>query len=563
MENKGLSKFYSHQEWFEQFRNSPEYKRLKNHPIAYFCAEYGLGDQLPFSGGLGILSGDILKEAGDQKLPMIAVGLYYHSGLVCEKDEPKFLKVKELPTKEVGLKIVLDSNHKPLIIKVPIKNQDVLVQAWVKKVNGIKLFLLDTDLKENNINDRIITNHLYPSDKEIGLKQSMIIGIGGVRLLKAMKIEPEIYHISEGHSAMAAFELIGQEMKNRELNFNEAKQFARRRIVFTNHTLVPAGNKVFNNDLVSVLLSKYSQELKIPTMELIKFGLINEFNVFSLTMVGLRTAGIINAVSNLHSQKAKELWPDYPMVGVTNGIHIKTWNLLENPKNSTNLWSIHQKRKKILLDFIKKKTSQDWPINNLLIGWARRIVSYKRPTVLFENLKKLKTIAQNKNQPIKIVMAGQPHRSDEVGIQLLKEIRLLAETELKGLLVYLPEYNIEMAKLLISGCDVWLNTPVVGFEACGTSGMKAGLNGVLPFSTKDGWINEIEMYGKGWLIKNEAINSNILETLEKYIIPLYYSRNSKGCPEQWIRNMKNSREMILNDFSATRLLEDYIKMLYL
>jgi len=551
--------------WFEKFRTTSEYKRLKDRPIAYFCAEYGLEDKLPiFSGGLGILAGDVIKEAMDQKLPMVAVGLYYHRGYICGDKALDLSICEDLPPVQAGLIPVLDSNNKPLIIKVPIQDRDVFVQAWEKKLDRLSLYLLDTDLKENMQADRIITDRLYTDDKELRLKQSMILGIGGLRFLEAMKIHPSIYHINEGHSAMLAFELIYHEMKERHLGFDEAIQFARRRMVFTNHTLVPAGNEVFSNDLAALLLAKYSQVLGVPVSELVKLGLVQESSIFSMTMVSLRLAGIVNAVSKLHAKKAKEIWADHPMVGITNGVHIGTWDMLKsNAEEHGSLWAAHQKRKKELLNFIKKQTGQIWSLDHLLLGWARRIVSYKRPMALVEDLKNFQAIAKSSIRPVKVVMAGQPHPSDEDGIRLFKEIKSLANAELKDILVYLPNYDIEKAKLLVSGCDVWLNTPVLGFEACGTSGMKAALNGVLPFSTKDGWIDEIEMYGKGWLIKSDNVTVDSLATLKKQIVPMYYDCDSHGIPVRWEENMHNCRQMIKKDFCATRMLKEYTETLYL
>lgn len=556
----------AHQVWFEEFRATPEYTSMSDRPVAYFCAEYGIQDTLPiFAGGLGILAGDVIKEAGEQKLPMVAIGLYYHRGYICGERELDIQACQDLQPDKAGLEKVVDTEHKPVIVNVPIHDEDVLVQAWKKTIaNGVTLFLLDTNLEENTPNNRLITDRLYTSDKETRLKQGIVIGIGGLRFLEALHIHPSMYHINEGHSAMLAFELIYHEMRERHLTFDEAKQFARRRMVFTNHTLVSAGNEVFSNDLVALLLSRYAEVLGVPVSELVKMGLIQESSSFSMTMMSLRMSGIINGVSKLHAKKAKDIWADHPMVGITNGIHIKTWDRVENDSDKVgDLWTSHQLRKKTLLNFIKKQTGTDWSTNHLLVGWARRMVSYKRPLALTEDLKKIQELTGNSKQPLRVVMAGQPHPRDEEGVRMLKEIKSLSKGDLHNVLVYLPQYNIEMAKLLVSGCDVWLNTPVVGYEASGTSGMKAALNGVLPLSTKDGWIDEIEMSGKGWLINSENAAADLMEILEKQIIPLYYNRDSEGVPVLWEQNMRNSRQMILNNFSATRMLREYIETLYI
>jgi starch phosphorylase len=548
-----------HQAWFEQFQDTPEYKKLKDHPVAYFCAEYGMEGNLPFSGGLGILAGDTIKEAGDQKIPIVAIGLHYHDSILGAKNQTNLPNQEKFIPSQADLKLVLDIHKKPLQVKVIINDHDVFVQAWTKKINGINLFLLDTDINDNSPNDRKITNNLYDGNREIDIKQSMVIGIGGLKFLEAMGIHSETYHINEGHAAMMIFELIYQEMEKNNLSFEEAKKSVRHRIFYTNHTLTSGGNKKFDNDMVSSLLSGYAKILDVPVSELIKIGLIPKLNIFSLTMLSLRMASNINAVSKLHAQRAKEFWPEYTMESVTNGIHVRTWDMLKNDLDGEgSLWTAHQERKKILLEYIKKQTGQDLSTDHLLIGWARRFVLYKRPMVLFEDIKKLKLLAENSKKPIKIVVAGNPQKNHEEGLILLEKIKLLSKTGLKDILVVLPNYDIEMAKLLVTGCDVWLNTPIVGFEACGTSGMKAALNGVLPFSTKDGWVDEIEMDGKGWLIKNENTNIDLLETLQNKIVPLYYERNSQGIPVQWEEYMINSRKMILNDFCASRMLKEYL-----
>ena len=552
------------QVWFEEFRKTSKYKNLIGRPVAYFCAEYALDDKLPlFAGGLGVLAGDLIKEAGDQKLPLVAVGLYYHRGYVDETDTEKASKgVSRLGP--ASFEQVVNSGGKPIIIKVPLYDREVLIKAWEKIIKGTWLILLDTDLDGNTPSDRLITDKLYTNDKETRLKQNIVIGIGGQRFLEAMRVHPSIYHINEGHSAMLALELIYLQMKKRHLNFNDATQFARQHMVFTNHTLVPAGNEVYSNDLVALMLSKYSEALGVPVSELIKLGLVQESSIFSMTMMSLRMSRTISAVSKLHAKKAKEIWADHPMIGITNGIHIKTWDMIKKDSGKAGeLWRIHQTRKQALFNFVKEKTGKDWSANHLLLGWARRIVSYKRPLAILDDLPKILEICRNSERPVRLIMSGRPHPGDEKGARMVKEIVSLSEGKLKDVLVYLPGYNIEIAKLLVAGCDAWLNTPIVGFEASGTSGMKAAINGVLPISTRDGWIDEIEMRGKGWLIENENVTADLMKTLEKYVAPLYYNIDSNGIPAQWEENRRNSRRMVLSNFNTTRMLREYIEKLYL
>ncbi|MBU0625387.1 alpha-glucan family phosphorylase, partial [Patescibacteria group bacterium] len=244
-------------------------------------------------------------------------------------------------------------------------------------------------------------------------------------------------------------------------------------------------------------------------------------------------------------------------------VHIPTWDMISAVNiEKDKLWFLHQQRKETLLKFIEEKTGQRWNQSDFLVGWARRFVEYKRPLAILKDLKRFIALAKNKERPVRLVYAGLPHASDEVGQALLKELQQLIDGPLAGLVVYLPDFSIEEAKLLVSGCDVWLNTPVVGFEACGTSGMKAALNGCLPFSTQDGWVHEAEMFGVGWLIDDVKISEDILDKLEHDILPMYYNRFKEGISEEWERHMRNSRDMAINQFSATCMVKKYIKMLY-
>ncbi len=554
--------------WFQEFKDSETHARFKKRPIAYFCAEYGLGDKSPtYAGGLGVLAGDVIREAADRDVPMIAVGLYYHYGYSCGASGHVGRSLDEchrVTPEGIGLKPVNNEHGNRLQVKVPVKDRQVVVQAWEWRDDDVVVYLLDTDIEDNEPNDRRITDWLYVGDKEMRLKQEMILGIGGLRMVEAMKYHPSIYHMNEGHSAILAFELIRHQMKEREIGFDEAKQFVRRRVVMTNHTLVAAGNEVYSNDLVALMLDGYAHELQVPVQELVKMGLVQESSTFSMTMLALRMCGVVNAVSKLHAEKAREIWADHPMVAVTNGVHMPTWDMIKGVGNeSGEIWAAHQGRKRELLKFLEKKSDIKFGEDELLIGWARRFVQYKRPLAILKNLERFIEIAKQEGRPVRMVYAGVPHSSDEVGQGLLKELKQKIEGELKGIVTYVHEYSIEEAQLMVSGCDVWLNTPVVGFEACGTSGMKAALNGCLTFSTKDGWVDEAEMYGVGWLIDSVKISDNSLDILENEIVPMYYERNDAGVPEEWERHMRNSRDMAKNQFSATRMVRKYVKMLYL
>ena len=476
-------------------------------PVAYFCAEYELNSSLPiYAGGLGILAGDYLREANDQNVNIVAIGLFYDFNNSIELD--------------------------PILqVDVPIQDKKIKIQVYKYLVGSIPVYLLSSPP---------ITHKLYVADKETRLKQEIILGIGGLRALEALKIHPVAYHLNEGHSAFLALELIRHEMQERKIGFADAIAIARQRIIFTNHTLVAAGREVYSNDLVALMLTDYAQELGVPVAEIVKLGLVQESSAFSMTMLSLRMAETVNAVSKLHAQKAVEIWSDHPMTYVTNGIHIPTWD-----RTGEDVVEGHKTQKGKLLK------SLGWDPKTLVLGWARRFVEYKRPLAILEDLDRFRHL------PVKIIFSGEPHESDIRGKELLQVLRELIKTKIGDMAVYIPDYNLEIAKQMVSGCDVWLNTPIVGFEACGTSGMKAALNGTLPCSTRDGWVDEAEFYGVGWILDNDHLDENILDVLEHDIVPMYY-----GQPDQWRKHMKNAREMIINQFSTTRMLGEYLDKLY-
>lgn len=550
--------------WFEEFNKSQNREKLKTNPVAYFCAEYALTSNLPiYAGGLGVLAGDLLREANTQSLPLVAIGLYYNDGYeslhnVDQKGYIEAPHIHKLP-ESYGLEPVLDENGKLLTITVPIGERQVVVRAWRWQTGMIPVFLLDTGCDENSPEDRKITDHLYVIDRETRLRQEIVLGIGGARMLKKFKVTPSIYHMNDGHPSLLAYEVIKDIMDRQNLSFEDAAKKAREKIVFTNHTLVTGGQEIFSNDLVSLLLSSYAAEQNIPWDKFISLGKVQDANSFSLTNLSLTSAGLINAVSKIHAKYARNLWPNYSLFPITNGINIPFWNAIADEA----FWESHIENKRALLEKIYHLTGKHWVETDLIIGWARRLVEYKRPMALLENVEALKELFKNTSKPFKIVFSGRLHPSDLDATKTLENFHKIIEEALPGNAVFLPEYDMDTAKLMVSGSDVWLNTPVVGFEACGTSGMKAALNGVLPLSTRDGWIDEIELLDKGWGLDNDHIGQSIIGTLKNDILPLYYNRDAKGVPQTWLRNMKNCRELIKNDFSTTRMLREYIEKLYL
>ncbi len=541
--------------WFDEFRKSEHFAFLQKKPIAYFSVEYALSDVLPtYAGGLGVLAGDYVRELGDQKIPAVAIGIYYQNKYGSLDAPHKQSPSAILNPEEQGLKPVLDEDQKPILVKVPIEDHDVFLKAWVWQNNSIPVYLLDSDVEENSHVDRQIVYQLYDADKETRLKQEMILGIGGFRLLEKLNIQPSIYHMNEGHSAMLYLEIIRHEMQKRKIGFNDAISLSNHHVVFTNHTLVASGNEIFSNELFNFLLSRYASELEVPISDILALGSIQDSNSFSMSLMSLKLAGKINAVSELHAKEAVKSWSDYSFDFVTNGIHIPSWDKV----GESDLIFTHRENKKLLLSQIKNQTGIEWGIDDLLIGWARRMVRYKRPLSLFGDIQRLKLLAQEKT-PIRIVMAGIAHQSDDDGREMVEQIKEIMKKDLPDTAVFLSDYNITLARFLTTGCDIWLNTPVVGSEACGTSGMKSALNGTLTMSTKDGWIYEVNTAEIGWDIDSGSIEKSILDVLQHDILPKYYKEDKN----QWQQLMKNGRNLVLKKFSATRMLKEYIEKLYL
>lgn len=532
-------------------------------PVAYFCLEYALTSDIPiYAGGLGILAGDILREANDQSFPLVAVGLYYNDGYetLHNVDQRGYIEAPHVhrAPESFGFTPALNNQGQQISVAVPIQDKNIVARAWVWHVGKVPVYLLDTDSPENSPQDRKITDHLYVLDRETRMKQEMILGIGGYRLLAALGIKPSIYHMNEGHSSFLALEVIREYMGGGRLSFEEAFEKARQRIVFTNHTLVTGGQEVFGNELVSYLLSKYINDLGIPAQKIIDLGEIPDSNSFSLTYLALRTAKITNAVSRIHATVAGEMIPDHKLIPITNGIHIPTWDAV----SGEDLWESHLENKRILVEKIRLAKSVTWDKNDLIIGWARRLVSYKRPMALLENVEALKQLIKDASKPFRLVFSGKLHPGDADALGVLEEFHKIIETDLYDNAVFLPDYDLETARLMTAGCDVWANTPIIGFEACGTSSMKAALNGGLPLSTRDGWMAEIDFLDKGWVLADDHVNQSFIHNLKNNILPVYYDRDANNIPQNWLANMKNCREFIKNEFSATRMLQEYVEKLY-
>ncbi|NLC87312.1 MAG: glycosyltransferase family 1 protein [Clostridiaceae bacterium] len=615
--------------WF--LRN---YQDNKNDLIAYFSAEYGLDQILSiYSGGLGILSGDHLKSASDLGIPLVAVGLLYKNGYFHQKINgygDQETEYKKVDIASLPIKPVKDENGKDLTIYVKFPKRRLYLKVWKINVGRINLYLLDSDIEENHEEYRNITTTLYGGDQEIRISQEIVLGMAGVRLLKELGLKPTVYHMNEGHSSFLIIELIKNVMKEKEVSYEMAKDIVSSQTVFTTHTPVPAGNDIFPLDLVEKYFKGYWDRLGITKEEFLKMGMEPNPKTnagFNMGILALKIAGKKNGVSKLHGAVSRELfndiWPEIaadesPITHITNGIHTCSWlapNLKElyNEylipywqdhiyKDSTwekideipndKLWNAHMERKRKLMEVVKNNITTRLKRNGyhyeeineitaglnpniLTIGFARRFATYKRATLLFRDLERITQIVNNSEMPVQIIIAGKAHPADKEGQDLIKYIHEISmKPQFKGKVFLLENYNMEVSRYLISGVDVWLNTPRRPMEASGTSGQKASVNGVVNFSILDGWWAEGYNQRNGWAIGTNAEYENydvqdnfdsesVYQTLENKIVPAYYEKDEEGISSKWLEYMKNSISSTGGKYSTARMLVDYTNKLYM
>lgn len=598
--------------WFSS--NYPKWDK----PIVYLCMEYGIGKSLPiYSGGLGILAGDHIKTASDLGLPFVAIGLLYKHGYFKQEIDTTGNQIEIFPSydpDEMPIKHVLKENGEPLLIEVPIENRTVYARVFEVDVGRVRLYLLDTDVEENSWEDRKICDYLYNAELDKRIKQEILLGIGGMRLLEKLEIEPGVIHLNEGHPAFANFQRIAWYME-KGLRFEEALEVVRGTSVFTTHTPVPAGHDVFPVWFVEEKLIKFLEGL--PKEKFLSLGKVEEKDPnFNMSLLAIRTSNFVNGVSRLHADVTKLMWQglwkdvpldEIPIEGITNGVHTSTWVHEEMAKlydrymgkvwrNHVNLegiwyamekipdeelWDTHLRAKRQLIELIKRKIKErnerlgiDEPIpeideNALIIGFARRFATYKRAVLLLSDLERLNKIINNPEKPVYIIYAGKAHPRDLAGKEFLRKVYEISQMpEFRGKIILFENYDMGSARLMVAGVDVWLNNPRRPMEASGTSGMKAGLNGVPNLSIYDGWWIEGYNGRNGWVIgeettepENEADDSkdaqSLYELLETEIIPLYY-----GNREKWIQIMKESIKSIAPRFSTHRMVKEYMAKFY-
>lgn len=624
-------KTYMNQEtWYASLDDS---QKTENEKIAYFSFEYGLHESLPnYSGGLGILSGDHLKSASDLGLPFIAVGLLYRKGYFRQYLNADGWQQEydiENDFFNLALEKVLDSNGETMKVDVDLPGRKVYAQIWKANVGRIQLYYLDANIEENSVEDRDITAQLYGGNLETRIQQEILLGIGGIKALKKLGIKPTIYHMNEGHSAFLSLERIRQLMIDDKLDRKTAREVVFSSNVFTTHTPVPAGNDVFPIEMMQKYFMDYIKQIDMSMEEFLKLGKIdpnNQKEDFCMTVLALNLSAENNGVSELHGHVSREMWKDIwkgvpakelPIDSITNGIHTLSWisfdmqNLLDRylgPRWRTKpleygiwervqkipdaeLWRTHERRKERLIDFCRERLKAQIinrgftknEINHaeqiltpeaLTIGFARRFATYKRGTLLFRDIERLKKIISNPHRPVQIIFAGKAHPHDNGGKELIKNIaEICRREEFRDHIVFLEDYDINVARYMVQGVDVWLNNPRRPLEASGTSGMKVPPNGGLNFSILDGWWDEAYDGQNGWAIGNreeytdleyqDEVESNALyNVLENEIIPLYYERGRDDIPRQWVTAMKWSMQTVCPQFSTNRMVADYFNKFY-
>jgi glycogen phosphorylase len=540
-----------------------------DHPIAYFCAEYGLDHNLPiYAGGLGVLSGDTLKAAVDAKLPVAAVGLLYRGNdarqVITEdgtqKEEDIFVDPLSLGLEHVNV------DEQPLFIQVHLTQVNVWMHCWRKKLSeNVTLYLLDTETEQNHEEERTISHSLYHGTEDSQFQQQLLLGIGGVKLLHALNIHPALYHLNEGRPAFLHWQLIRSYMDQHGMKFDEAKAAAKDKTVYTNHTLVGAGNPGYDANLVRTYGQYYAEKMGIDIQRLIDDGLENDNpKTFNLTRFALNVSRKASGVSQMHYELSKQQWPEYDWVGITNGVHLPTWQDTEIKAaigDVEQLWDTHLEKKRELMKYVNGRTGYSYDPNRFVISWARRIAGYKQLEAVFADVERLRQLLSNQDRPCQILIAGKAHFGDTHGKALLKKIIGYMKQQLAGYVLFVPDYNLEVSKMLVSGSDLWLNTPQKGKEASGTSGMKAISNGVLQVSVSDGWVPEVDWNGKGWLLDDTNLSQDLYNKLEQEIIPLFYNRDEDGVPTRWVEMMQASITEAEN-FSAKRMLAEYRQQLY-
>lgn len=602
--------------------------------VSYFSMEYGLCNCLKiYSGGLGVLAGDYIKEASDSRVDMTAVGFLYRYGYFTQTlsvDGQQIANYEPQNFNQLPIEQVMDADGHPMVLEVPYPGRIIYSHIWRVNVGRMKLYLLDTDFDLNSEFDRSITHQLYGGDWENRIKQEYLLGIGGVLMLKKLGVKSKLYHCNEGHAALLNLQRLVDYVQDEKLNFNEALELVRASSLYTVHTPVPAGHDYFDEGLFGKYMSEFPAKLGISWADLMNMGRENPNTNerFSMSVFALNTCQEANGVSWLHGEVSKKMfagiwkgysWEESHVGYVTNGVHMPTWAASEwkafylehlgpqvfadqsNPEawkgifsvSDEAIWDLRMTLKNKFINFVKRDFKAKWLANQrdpsavmdilekinpnaLIIGFARRFATYKRAHLLFTDLDRLAKIVNNEKFPVQFVFSGKAHPADGAGQGLIRRIMEISRMpQFLGKIIFLEDYNMVVAKRLVTGVDIWLNTPTRPLEASGTSGEKAEMNGVLNFSVLDGWWYEGYRFDEkaGWALTDKRTFTDqsqqdmldaatIYSMLENEIIPLYFEKNSKGYSPRWIEYIKNSIGHIAPHFTMKRMIDDYITRFY-
>lgn len=602
--------------------------------VAYFCAEFGLHESFPiYSGGLGILAGDHCKAASDMALPFVAVGLLYKQGYFTQTidlEGNQHATYFDSDFDDMPVSPVLREDGTDVRIEVDLPGRRVVCKVWKSRCGHVHLYLLDTDLDENAPHDRDIAHRLYGGDRTMRIEQEIILGVGGVRALRALGIKPTVWHINEGHAAFQILERMRHKVSSRGLDFATALEAVAANTVFTTHTAVPAGHDHFADDMMMRYFESFYPDLKVSREEFLGLGRNPNGHDFNMTTLAIRGSRYHNGVSRIHGQVSSKmlatLWPqieaeENPVDYVTNGVHVPSflnqewhevfdrylgfewthrlrnepfWDAINSIPDHV-FWSVRQSLKAQMLILVRQRMTNQHFRNNgseahlerllrfadpgntnvLTLGFGRRFATYKRATLLFEDLGWLRQILLDVDRPVLVLFAGKAHPADVPGQDLIRRIAEIGRmSEFEGRLLLVEDYDLRLARRLVSGVDVWLNNPIYPLEASGTSGMKAGINGALNLSVLDGWWEEGYDGRNGWAIKpasplldeyrrNREEARTLYEILQDQVIPLYYDRNALGFSPGWIKMAKHSMATLMPRFNATRMVGQYVSKFYL
>lgn len=635
-----LRRLLSVLESFERYiNNKPHFSEGKkwkrsSGPIAYFCAEFGIHECLPFySGGLGVLAGDHVKSASDMALPLVGIGLFYRQGYFKQHIDANGNQQESYPTTDpsiIPVELVRDEYGKPLICSVTIGNSIVHFQGWRVNVGRCQIYLLDTDVPENEEHFRGLTALAYGGDINTRIRQEIVLGVGGLRFLRAMGITPTVFHMNEGHAAFLTLELFREQIL-KGVPKQKAKLAVREQCVFTTHTPVPAGHDRFPADLIEFTLRPFADWMKISIKELMRCGQtvnMEDKGEFVMTILGLKLSRAANAVSEKHGKISRLMWSDvYPGVKggkipighITNGVHIPSWTMnrswefwerhnshrwkshlsdpkfwkhVTNPKivSDEELWALRYELRRELVEFIRSRARHQQvfggpsgeealyrllSFDSLTIGFARRFAPYKRALLLFSDLVKAQELFDDPQRPIQIIFAGKAHPRDNEGKEFLRQvISLTHQHPFFGKVIFIENYDMNVARHMVAGCDVWLNTPRQPLEASGTSGQKITINGGLHFSILDGWWSEAYNNKNGWAIGNRVKDKltseevdrrdadSLYQLLSNEVVPLFYQRDKGDIPRKWIEKMRNAMRTIIPVYNTHRMVEEYTKRYY-